>query len=88
MEHSEEGGKTPEFEKAWRNTTQDLAPSHHPDPSNLGYDLFPGFSIGSGKISLGYPELAKALIRASGHSSGWIRGCFLGKRAGQIIARI
>lgn len=45
----------------WRKTTQHLAPERHPDEFSKDYDLYPGFPLGPGKISLGYSSLANTL---------------------------
>lgn len=46
----------------WRKTTQLLAPAvHTPTPAGQ-YDIYPGFSIGPGKIASGYAALAERLV--------------------------
>ncbi|MBI1294365.1 hypothetical protein GC175_05335 [bacterium] len=45
----------------WRKTTQDLAPSVHTATETGAYDLYPGFSVGDGKIHAGFQSLAERL---------------------------
>ena len=45
----------------WRKTTQDLAPVNHKPVAIGQYDLYPGFLIGDGKISLSFDGLAAEL---------------------------
>lgn len=47
----------------WRDTSQILAPVNHFPATNDHYNLYPGFPIGSNKISSGYDALAKLLAR-------------------------
>lgn len=42
----------------WRHTTQELMPAHHLGVATGQYDIYPSFSIGSGKIDLNYDALA------------------------------
>jgi mannose-6-phosphate isomerase class I len=55
---------------AWRKTSQILAPALVTGPQDR-YTLYPGFSIGEGKISLGFDSLAQAF---TGHSQVVIDG--------------
>ncbi len=49
----------------WRKTTQRLAPAKHTASSPGNYDLYPGFSLESGKIALGFEALADLLANPS-----------------------
>ena len=49
----------------WRKTTQDLAPLTHTSTPRGQYDLYPGFSVGAGKIDVGFDALAAKLTTAS-----------------------
>lgn len=51
--------------KAWRKTTQRLAPAAHPPASARAYDLYPAFPLGPGQIGSGYEALADLLQGAS-----------------------
>jgi mannose-6-phosphate isomerase class I len=46
----------------FRKTTQVLAPAHHEHIPENQYDIYPGFELGKGKISLGYAALATAMV--------------------------
>jgi mannose-6-phosphate isomerase class I len=43
----------------WRRTTQDLMPSRAHTPPAQGYNLYPSFAVGPGKIALGYDALVE-----------------------------
>jgi hypothetical protein len=45
-----------------RITTQTIAPIHHPSLPTGVYDIYPGFPIGTGRISAGFAGLAGAII--------------------------
>jgi mannose-6-phosphate isomerase class I len=50
---------------SWRKTSQALAPVHH-DPMPAGaYDIYPGFPIQDGHISVGFPALAARIASES-----------------------
>ncbi len=46
----------------WRKTSQRLAPVRHTPVPDGAYDVYPGFPIGSGKITVGYHALAEKLV--------------------------
>ncbi len=46
----------------FRKTTQVLAPARHEHIPENQYDIYPGFELGKGKISLGYAALATAMV--------------------------
>ena len=48
----------------WRKTTQDLAPLTHTSTPRGQYDLYPGFSVGAGKIDVGFDALAATVAGA------------------------
>jgi mannose-6-phosphate isomerase class I len=46
---------------AFRKSSQELAPLHHPSLPDGQYDIYPAFPIGDGKISIGNEALADVL---------------------------
>jgi mannose-6-phosphate isomerase class I len=56
----------------FRKTTQHLAPAFRPATTPGEYDLYPAFSIGGGKIDIGYDALAR---RIAGQQQVIIDGC-------------
>lgn len=52
-----------DIQKTWRKTTQYLAPARLGTTPEDGYELYPGFPIGSGKVFAGYDTLARELVK-------------------------
>ncbi len=55
-------GQRMSYPDPYRKTSQALAPARHQPVEPGQYDIYPGFDIGPGKISLGYSALADALV--------------------------
>jgi mannose-6-phosphate isomerase class I len=80
----------------WRKTTQTLAPLHHPapqagNPSDAtagGYDLYPGFPLGSGKLTVGYAALAAQLHQAPSAREVVILDGYIGVFWEQLVAEL